>query len=277
MPDQPASDSVETLLDDMLQDVGHSALKYSTWKNTVLSAFLGTTGSDYQNELMIVGRALNGNNGTWLPPEMQDQARRSEVVENAAHQWDNRGLNWVLKYWKQIRACEDCQENYFGRKSQCPKCRSSKTKRLYCTRTSAFWRVIRHVVRNIPFPESLWDTWANHVAWTNLYKISPSGGGNPTTSLRQLQHPYCEQILRLEIQAWQPRRILFLSGYDWMNHFCEGLGIAGQITENAKFVQFAGTLTSTGAKVVVGPHPQDRGAKPERDFAKEIATYFRQS
>lgn len=270
-----ASDTVQSILDKMLQEVGDAATKNSSWQDTALSAFLGTSGTAYQNELLIVGRAINGNEVTWKARQMQDEAKRQEVVEKAAHHWDDRRLDWVLKYWKQISVCKDCNESYSGRKPQCPKCRGTQTKRLYCTRTSAFWRVIRHVIRNIPFPKSLWDEWPNQVAWTNLYKISPSSGGNPTTSLRQVQHPYCEQVLLREIETWQPRRILFLSGYDWMKHFCEGLGIEGEKTEDAKFVQFTGTLASNGAKVVVGPHPQDRGAKPEREYAKEIAEYFR--
>ncbi len=275
MSGQLASETVESYLDEMLQAVGEAAPHHASWKNDPLSAFLGTPGSAYDRQLLVVGRAVNGSSGTWTADEMLNPTKRHEVVEQAACHWDDRQLSWVLKYWKQISACKTCSETYAGRKPQCPKCRGTDTKRLYCTRTSAFWRVIRHVIRNIPFPQSLWDEWPNQVAWTNLYKVSPSSGGNPSTSLQDVQLTYCQQLLRREIEVWQPRRILFLSGYGWMKRFCDALGIEGEKTEDARFVQFAGTLASTGAKVVVGPHPQDRGAKPEREYSKEIAQYLR--
>lgn len=275
MPCQPASDSVESLLDEMLREVGKVANKHASWRGKELSSFLGTTGESYQNELLIVGRALNGNEVKWEASQMLDDDRRQEVVEMAKHHWDDKRLNWVLDYWEQKRVCKDCKKKYNSRKSKCPECSSTKSNRLYCTGTSAFWRVIRHVIRNIPFPEPLWNEWANQVAWTNLYKVSPSEGGNPTKSLQEVQLPYSQQILRHEIETWQPRRILFLTGHGWMKRFIEQLGVEGEKTEDAKFVQFSGTLASTGAKVVVGPHPQARKAKPERKYAKEIAKYFR--
>ena len=41
---------------------------------------------------------------------------------------------------------------------------------------SAFWRVVKSVSQQIINDK---DGWYKHIVWSNLYKLSPTGGGNP--------------------------------------------------------------------------------------------------
>ena len=51
------------------------------------------------------------------------------------------------------------------------------------------------------------------ICWSNLYKFSPHAAGNPSTSLAAAQFDHCLQILKIEIEDWKSRRLLFLTGY----------------------------------------------------------------
>lgn len=55
--------------------------------------------------------------------------------------------------------------------------------------------------------------------WTNLYKVAPSEGQNPKTTLIKLQEEKCIEILRKEININKPKHILFLCGLDWLEPF----------------------------------------------------------
>jgi len=80
----------------------------------------------------------------------------------------------------------------------------------YNTKKSAFWRTAKGVASAL-FGEA---AWYQHVAWTNLYKVSPIVG-NPSLSLRKRQLETCRTILELEIRALEPSVMVFLtSGWE---------------------------------------------------------------
>jgi len=80
-----------------------------------------------------------------------------------------------------------------------------------------FWSVIRWLVSE---DDDEWEGgWSRRVAWTNLYKISPTDGGNPDDDLCEAQLDACRELLRVEVEAYQPAITVFLSGMDWARSF----------------------------------------------------------
>ncbi len=80
-------------------------------------------------------------------------------------------------------------------------------------RRSAFWRVIRGVAKEI-----YGDSWFEHVAWSDLYKVAPSKGGNPNKRLKGLQKGKCQEILAQEIMMLSPRIVILFVG-NWIDNF----------------------------------------------------------
>ena len=74
-------------------------------------------------------------------------------------------------------------------------------------------RVTRETVGRLGIADISTRSWPSTLCWTNLYKISPFAGGNPSRSLADAQLDKCIQILKIEVSDWKPRRLLFLTGY----------------------------------------------------------------
>ena len=58
------------------------------------------------------------------------------------------------------------------------------------------------------------EDWPTHLVWSNLYKVSPYGK-NPGAPLQRAQRDGCQRLLNLEIGTFRPKRVLFLTGWDW--------------------------------------------------------------
>ena len=46
----------------------------------------------------------------------------------------------------------------------------------------------------------------------NLYKIAPRKGGNPSEAWQKMQREACVELLRAEIEFFNPTHILFVTG-----------------------------------------------------------------
>ena len=77
----------------------------------------------------------------------------------------------------------------------------------YNWQRSAFWRVVSNVSQSYTQGE-----WFNGIAWTNLYKIAPYDGGNPSNRLCYEQLPICQKILKNEIEILSPKFVILLTG-----------------------------------------------------------------
>jgi hypothetical protein len=75
---------------------------------------------------------------------------------------------------------------------------------------SPFFQLCHAVMEQFGFG----DDWSEHLAWTNLYKISPCSGGNPNNKLISETLDSCACILRKEISYLRPTHIVFITG-DW--------------------------------------------------------------
>lgn len=214
-----------------------------------MTGFLPQEGCRYEcsRSLMVVGRSVNG----WISEEDPASFSNSDFRKEYAH--EVRGdsfpqidrpcpMEWVTKQWG-----------------------SSKG---YNTRRSAFWRVIKKVTEELRICKSGNEEWASHLVWSNLYKVSPSHGGNPNLSLRNIQRNGCKRIFEREIQSYHPKYLLLLTGKDWASPFLDHFEVDPR--EIGKYVQCLAhpkNSCCSNTKTVVAVHPQ---CKPEHDWVKEV-------
>lgn len=213
-----------------------------------LTAFTASRGFSYAGEFMIIGRAVNGNKEfDFAPEELSDSTKRSDYL-NRLFLEDPRRLAWISLCW--------------GRK---------RTEG-YSPSRSAFFRVMRSVASRLGVIDITDPDWAQKLVYSNLYKVAPTKTGNPTVKLIRLQKAKCIDILKEEIVAWKPKRILFLTGMDWARDFLNGIG-AFAISANQEDI-FSGKLRidSMTIDVVVAPHPM---AKAEDPIVSGILSGFR--
>ncbi len=105
--------------------------------------------------------------------------------------------------------------------------------------------------------------------WTELFKIAPAGGGNPSLNLRRLQLSSCTDLIRLELHELRPQRVLAMTGLaNWLDWFAEGLGIKLQHYDG-QYVEALG-LTE-GESWVVAKHPM---TAKEDLYALEVKQAF---
>ena len=63
------------------------------------------------------------------------------------------------------------------------------------------------------------NDWSSHLVWSNLYKLSPRDGGNPSGRLQNIQLDGCRALFNLEVETYRPGRLLLLTGWDWAEPF----------------------------------------------------------
>ena len=190
--------------------------------------------------LMVVGRAVNGWTHDVSPEGLSDNSVRYKF-KSAIHASANCPMTWVTNQW----GATDC----------------------YNTRKSAFWRVIREVTVRLGISEESSNDWSSHLVWSNLYKLSPHEGGNPSGALLNAQFDGCKTLFELEIETYRPGRLLLLTGWDWAEPFLGNLCRVDQ--PGRKYVERTGRcLFGDGqqSRIVVSCHPQ---GKFEKRWVKE--------
>ena len=138
----------------------------------------------------------------------------------------------------------------------------------YNYRASPFWQVIRFVATKfLEMNEKDWDTeWSCHIVWSNLYRIAPKDGGNPSTALCEDQLDLCKDLLHAEIEELRPNKIICLTGSDWAEGFL-GISKSSEIHNDGK-ISYKGRFKNADYAVTAGPLQGMRGTKEE--LASEI-------
>jgi hypothetical protein len=116
--------------------------------------------------------------------------------------------------------------------------------------------------------------WASRLVWTNLYKVAPSSGGNPSNALIAAQHAACRDLLHGEIDNSDVRRILFLTGLDWSYAFLPPLQNVSFADSYGRHVALHGEMTNKSGSlvsVVVAAHPQ---SKKSAKWVEEVCGAF---
>lgn len=202
-----------------------------------LCAFWPVRGGAWRDRgLMVVGRAVNGWGEGELSFEAADMERpeeRRELVARARGYSERRGLGWVAE-----------REGSGGP---------------YDTARSPFWTTARGLLGATGgVPGS--GPWSAALAWTNLFKVAPMAGGNPTGPLREEQAEPGAALLDAEVRGWRPSAVVCLSGWGFSRPVLERLDVAWTGAPAGSLIE----RTGTGENVtwVVTPHPQRRS--PER-------------
>jgi uracil-DNA glycosylase len=136
--------------------------------------------------------------------------------------------------------------------------KSDKDESGYNARRSAFWRVNQKILAKLDITDA--KDWYHHLYWTNLYKVAPHSGGNPSNALIRAQQAACNDILKEEIKNQKPRRILMLTSKSWANLFIENNVVASEHKPLLKYIDFIGYWKNgdTSIPVVIAEHPQGR-------------------
>ena len=207
-----------------------------------LTGFLAMEGNKYSaGGLMVVGRAVNGWTHDVSPAGLTDNSVLNRF-KSAIYTSVNCPMTWVTNQW----GATDC----------------------YNSRKSAFWRVIREVTLQLCIAEHSGNDWSSHLVWSNLYKLSPRDGGNPSGTLQNIQLDGCRALFDLEIETYRPGRLLLLTGWDWAEPFLAKLRRVDQ--PGGEFVERTGQwLFCDGrqSRVVVSCHPQ---GKSEKRWVREV-------
>lgn len=215
-------------------------------KDYELTALFPLVGDKYNHELMVVGRALNkwGNkedNIWWKCGEKPSSKIIKDIIKFSGMDGGKCSMKWITENWD-----SECNGTYRMNKS-------------------AFWRVVKNILSKLKITNS--DIWSSYLVWTNLYKIAPAQGGNPTEKMCKAQLGNCLSLLKNEIDFFKPKRILFLTGYDWFKDFEEVF--SGKKTHSGNLVEWKGFLGKI--KIVVAKHPE---RKDETKYVQQVVKTF---
>ena len=230
-----------------------------------LTGFMAMRGKNYSGELMVVGRAVNGwAKKTWTPESMNSDSNIQEFVNDVLRSVsapESCPMSWVSSAWGKSTVFQASNWAYHGAQD-------------YNSKKSAFWRVIRDVIGKFKVADINDDTWPSHLLWSNLYKISPSEGGNPSAKLRSIQRPTSIALLEKEIEQYKPRRLLFLAGYDWVAPFLDHLAPNVSKVRDSPYIHAVGSVDYVDRDkccCVVAVHPQ---GKNEANWVRDVVKAF---
>lgn len=216
-----------------LYDERGSNKKWTYWN---LTGFSMRVGSKYNQKLLVVGRAVNGWGESFRCEQLDTTSSREAVIEKFMTAFTDSPtecpMEWLSKRW--------------GSKDQ-----------KYNAKTSKFWNTVSRIYNDLEQSSSPEQEWIHHVAWSNLYKIAPAGGGNPPKQLMNQQKETCVEILYNEIREIQPKRIVFLTGMEWVDPFLSKIKFVEERTQAHRHGIHCGRIFN-GAKVIIMPHPQGK-------------------
>ncbi len=233
----------QQLFADGLEIIGQNA---QALPSEEITGFLAMTGDLYARELMVVGRAVNG----WLRGILPAHLAAPEAA-----------ANYAREVFQSVTAEKGCPMQWV---TECWGDEAGD----YNTARSAFWRVIRQTVDALEIANAEDAEWPSHLVWSNLYKVAPAVGGNPSSALAATQFQNCLALLNLELETYAPRRVLFLTGWGWAEEFLES---HPNIQKHHGLVEATGTIELLRGNIchlAVAQHPQ---GKPETLWAQEVS------
>lgn len=217
----------------LLIQIENNADKFKEENVSVQSVGIGNL---YNKKLVVYGRAVNGWNN-YVKSEITKY--QTEIAANI----ETENLDWIVDLFN--NPDED-----------------------WSPYSSAFWRLTKRVCT------ALFNDTSNeviqHIAWTNLYKISNAAKGNPTARLMNVQFELALEIFKQEIELLQPQFVLLLTNTKWANPFLENLDLK-RIATSATFNYVELIARYKNTNIIVSQHPQ---GKPEEIQLNEILKSF---
>ena len=211
------------------------------------TAFWPVIGRNYPvgNGLMVVGRAVNGwTNGSDIRVLRTEHGLAAEIEEGRKESEKTSERDSPEEWLKEPR---------------------DPPRKPYNWRRSAFWRVAHDfAVDDSVVAFAPRASWPSHLAYSNLVKIAPSGGGNPNAQRSRLLEASAP-LLQLEIESLRPACVLILAGQEWYDPFLRLVGPVTALNDN-QFVH--GIAAFASAHILLAEHPQTR---PHRRFVEALA------
>ncbi len=198
--------------------------------------------SDFR--MMLVGRAVNG----W---EKVGSCTRADFMNDITVKLDGTRFSDAIY--------EQNDRLYFNKK--------------YSLSGSAFWRTAKKVWVGLGGVAE--TRWVDNIIWSNLYKVSPSRGGNPKDEMCDVQHLICKRLLKEEIEFYRPTHIFLIAGLNWVENSGDNSFISNfkkfkkTGNENAVGVAFYEFIDGKRIPVVIGRRPEYHNeAKYTEDILK---------
>lgn len=210
-----------------------------------LTAFFPMVGANYKagesGALLVVGRAVNGweddKEYWWRAGDFCENVvcKAAKQAEASSRQGGGSPMSWV----------------YAPKKGD------------YNANRSAFWRVTKQVLTAVTTDEEFCeDSWAEFLAWSQLFKVAPACGDNPWGSVREAQLDHSRSLLRMEVDLLQPRIVLLLTGWEeWAADLLDDLDLeadGGPRTSKQDLVEWSGRSKGGETRWIVCKHPQGK-------------------
>jgi hypothetical protein len=190
-------------------------------------------GRKYQTGgIMVVGRAANG----WPIPLTMDggTAVPGDAVRCAQHCAELCQMDWAMARLAGESPCDGTGS--------------------YSLASSSFWQISRLLAQEFHADEA-GDEWPLHLAWSNLYKVAPDKGGNPsTTEARRQDELEAAKLLRMEIDCLKPHLVVLMTGWDWFEPFAELL----EVKKHSKEGVVVGVGIHDGSRLLVTTRPEGK-------------------
>lgn len=201
--------------------------------------------SNNERKFMLIGRATNG----W---GSLDVLSKQDFGIDAESQFNS------LKRWSWIESVNGILYSTYDREEK------NLTKR-YCIDKKPYWTYTKAIWEQLPGMIHSDEIWMENIAWSNLYKVSPSQSNNPDWNSQEIQRKACIEILKKELEAYKPTHILAITGYDWFKPFSILFDDVYDIGKrnilrgkNKNEVYVEGIATYETAKVVIACRPEWR-------------------
>ena len=173
----------------------------------VCASFLKGINYDVQDcRLLLIGRALNG----WIE-KFSKENNAEELLKLWQKHEENGNTMEYRCYWnKDSKQYEDVTEGEYSKGLTWVNTYIPKGNRHYLTAKKAFWKCGKYALAFLTTNENAEDFYKK-IAWTNLFKLSPTSGGNPEGAIWNEQIKYCKSILEKEIEILNPTHILIVA------------------------------------------------------------------
>jgi len=182
-----------------------------------------------KSKLLICGRSCNGWINTW---------KINDIDAN---------INTIIKESKNI-SCNTWSEEEMSK-------------------YSSFWRFTKNIITNYYKVNS--SDWTQYFTWSNIMKISPATGGNPSDDEFNQQIGICKKILKYEIDILKPKYCILLTGWDWSYDFIESLGFEPIVKPNKIIVK--GVYDYKKTRIIVTGRPE---YKSSLKFLNSVMKYM---
>ena len=217
--------------------------------------------SKNERKFMLIGRATNGW-GSLDTQSKQSFGTDAESQFNSLNRW-----RWIESINGTLYSTHDRDETNLAKR--------------YCIDKKPYWAYTKAIWTQLPGLIHDDEIWMENIAWSNLYKVSPPQSDNPDWHSQEIQREACKEILKKELEVYQPTHILVITGFDWFAPFSvlfsnvHDMGKRNVLRgENKNEVYVEGTATYKNAKVVIACRPEWRDSM---GYVSAVLNAFREN